>query len=144
MSSVPASPRMHEPEEPHGVTVPHPEHYVNYYLIFLVLVVLTVVTVLVALKRFDNELVNVALALLVASIKAICVARYFMHLKFEGKLIYLMLIVPLILCFILVFALIPDILMTRTDSHSASLHVFNDMIGRFTALFVGEGSEGHH
>jgi len=144
MSSVPAS-RMHEPEEPHGVSVAIPHHYVNYYVIFLVLVVLTILTVLIALKRFDNELVNVLLALLVAWIKATCVARYFMHLKFEGKLIYLMLIVPLILCFILVFALIPDILMTTHDSHSASLHVFNDMIGRFNALFVGSnGSEGTH
>ena len=133
-----------EPEEPHGTTVPMPHHTVNYYGIFAALVVLTIVTVLVAFHRFQSEAVNLALAMIVAATKATLVALFFMHLKFEGKLIYLMLIVPLILCFILVFALIPDILMTRTDSHSASLHVFNDMIGRFTALFVGEGSEGHH
>ena len=59
---------------------------------------LTVVTVLVAFYRFSNELVNVLLALTVASIKATCVALFFMHLKFEGKLIYLILIVPLVLC----------------------------------------------
>jgi len=59
--------------------------------------------------RFDNEVVNLLLALLVASIKATLVAMFFMHLKFEGKLIYLILIVPLLLCILLVCALIPDI-----------------------------------
>ena len=48
--------------------------------------------------RFHNELINVLLALLIASIKGLCVAMFFMHLKFEGKLIYLIFIVPLILC----------------------------------------------
>jgi len=100
---------MGEPEEPHGHTEATPHHHVNYIMIFLVLVALTIVTVMIAMKRFDNELINLALAMLVASIKAICVAMYFMHLKFEGKLIYLILIVPLILCVILMAALIPDI-----------------------------------
>jgi cytochrome c oxidase subunit 4 len=108
-SANPAHGRMHEPEEPHGVTVPMPHHHVNYIMIFFTLVVLTVVTVLVALHRFDNELVNVLLALLVASIKATFVAMYFMHLKFEGKLIYCIFIVPLLLTVLLVCALIPDI-----------------------------------
>ena len=101
--------RMGEPEEPHGHTEPLPHHHVNYLMIFGILVVLTVVTVAVAMKRFDNEMINLLLAMLVASVKAACVAMYFMHLKFEGKLIYLILIVPLILCVILCCALIPDI-----------------------------------
>ena len=101
--------RMNEPEEPHGHTEPMPHHHVNYLMIFLVLVVLTIVTVAVALHRFESEMINLLLAMLVASVKAACVALYFMHLKFEGKLIYLILIVPLILCVILCCALIPDI-----------------------------------
>jgi cytochrome c oxidase subunit 4 len=105
----PGAGRMDEPEEPHGHTEAMPHHHVPYFMIFLVLVALTIITVLVALKRFDNELINLLLAMLVASIKAICVAMYFMHLKFEGKLIYLIMIVPLILCVILIAALIPDI-----------------------------------
>ena len=101
--------RMGEPEEPHGHTEPMPHHHVNYVMIFGILVVLTVVTVAIAFVRFQNELVNLLLAMLVASVKAACVALYFMHLKFEGKLIYLIIIVPLFLCVILVAALIPDI-----------------------------------
>jgi cytochrome c oxidase subunit 4 len=97
------------PEEPHGVTVPMPHHHVNYLAIFFTLVILTVVTVAVAFYRFENEMVNVLLALLVASVKATFVAMFFMHLKFEGKLIYVIFIVPLILTVLLICALIPDI-----------------------------------
>ena len=51
---------------------------------------------------------------------------FFMHLKFEGKLIYMIFVVPLGLCVLLIVALLPDIVMTkdRIDS-TASLHLFN-------------------
>ena len=120
---------MNEPEEPHGHTEPMPHHHVNYLMIFLVLVVLTIVTVAVALHRFESEMINLLLAMLVASVKAACVALYFMHLKFEGKLIYLILIVPLILCVILCCALIPDI------AHALP---FNRM-----TPYPGQGAMGH-
>src|SRR5437870_335838 len=94
------------PEEPHGVSEPMPHHAVPYYLIFAVLVALTGVTVLVAFHRFEPELINVLLALLVALVKGSLVAFFFMHLKFEGKLIYLIFIVPLLLCVLIIFALI--------------------------------------
>jgi cytochrome c oxidase subunit 4 len=113
------------PEEPHDVSRPTPHHEVPYYLIFAVLIILTGVTVGIAFMTFPTELINVGLALTVAIIKASLVAMFFMHLKFEGKLIYLIVIVPLILCVLLTCALIPDILMTGADSHSASLHLFN-------------------
>ncbi len=100
----------HEPEEPHGVTVPMPHHHVNYYAIFASLVVLTAITVGVYFLHPTSELVKILLALLIASVKAILVAYFFMHLKFEGKLIYLILIVPVLLCFLLIFALIPDVM----------------------------------
>src|SRR3954466_3870813 len=118
--------RMHgEPEEPHGTTVPEPHHPAPYFTVFGVLVALTVVTVLIAQHRFPHEIINVLLALAVACLKAGCVAMIFMHLRYEGKLIYLIAIVPLLLCVLLVTSLIPDILMTDADSPSASLHVFN-------------------
>ena len=74
--------------------------------------------------RFQNELFNVCLALLIAFVKATFVARFFMHLKFEGKLIRLILIGPLVLCVIMICALIPDIGRGRTVA-------FNDMVGTF-------------
>jgi cytochrome c oxidase subunit 4 len=99
-----------EPEEAHGTTVPTPHHHVNYFLIFALLVILTAITVGVYFLHPTSELVKVLLALTIASIKAALVAIFFMHLKFEGKLIYTIAIVPLLLCVLLVVALIPDIL----------------------------------
>ena len=85
-----------------------PHHSVNYPVIFVTLIALTAVTVVMAAVRFNNELVNVLLALLIASVKAMFVAVYFMHLKFEGKLIYLILFIPISLCLCLIAALVPD------------------------------------
>ncbi len=99
-----------EPQEAHGTTVPTPHHHVNYYAIFAALVVLTAITVGVYFLHPTSEIVKILLALLIASVKAILVAYFFMHLKFEGKLIYAIFIVPLLLCVLLVVALIPDVL----------------------------------
>ncbi len=132
MTTSPTVPDDGHPE-PHDVSTPLPHHPINYFLIFYLLVALTVVTVAVAMFRFQREIVNVSIALLVASIKATFVARYFMHLKFEGKLIYLILLAPVGLCILLIIALIPDIGLGR---HTA----FNDFIGHFEQLVGGNGS----
>src|SRR3954463_7859532 len=116
-----AADRMHEPEEPHGHSEPMPHHKVNYVAIFGLLVALTVVTVVVAFVHIQSEVVKVLIALTIASIKASFVALYFMHLKFEGKLIYLILLLPVFLCLVLVIALIPDVV------HA---HLFVDFTGR--------------
>jgi cytochrome c oxidase subunit 4 len=113
--------RMGEPEEAHAVSEPMPHHHVNYLLIFGCLIVLTALTVAVAFFHFSAELITVGIALAIAFTKATLVARYFMHLKFEGKLIYLILFAPLCLCVILCVALIPDIGRGRSVG-------FNDMI----------------
>ena len=107
MTDVPASNRI--PEPAHGHTEATPHHPVNYLAIFITLVVLTVVTVGVAFLGIKQEWQKVLLALAIASVKASFVVLYFMHLKFEGKLIYLVLAVPVFLCIVLVIALIPDI-----------------------------------
>jgi cytochrome c oxidase subunit 4 len=103
-----------------------PHHHVPFMKIFFALLVLTAITVGIGIYlRFDNELVNVLLALLIASTKATLVAMFFMHLKFEGKLIVTIFVVPLALCILLVVALLPDIVMTKEKSNSSSAHLFN-------------------
>ncbi|CAN5672079.1 hypothetical protein BH09PLA1_BH09PLA1_28920 [soil metagenome] len=125
------------PEPEHGHTESAPHHEIPYGKVFVALVVLTIVTVAVALHRFEVEIVNVLLALAVASVKGSLVALYFMHLKYEGKLIYLIFIVPLGLSVLLVCALIPDIILTNPEtSSSASLKLFNP-------IHLVEGA-GHH
>jgi len=72
---------------------------------------LTILTVGVAFIDIQQEWIKVLLALTIASIKATFVALFFMHLKFESKLIYFILIVPLTFTVVLICALIPDIVM---------------------------------
>ena len=107
MTDVPAAHRI--PEPAHGQTEPTPHHKVNYVAVFITLVVLTVVTVVVAFVNLKSEVAKVFLALAIASIKASAVILYFMHVKFEGKLIYLILIVPISFCILLVISLLPDV-----------------------------------
>jgi cytochrome c oxidase subunit 4 len=114
--------RMIEPEEPHGHSEPMPHHPVPYGKVFVALFVLTLITVGIGIYyRAPHEVINVLLALAVALVKGSLVAMYFMHLKFEGKLIYLIFISPLILCVILVCALLPDII----PIGDGSLHMIN-------------------
>ena len=94
-----------------GHAAPAPHHHVPYFAIFGLLVVLTILTVAVAFIHIQSELLKVLVALAIASVKAAFVALFFMHLKFEGKLIYFIVGVPLVLTVILVAALIPDIIM---------------------------------
>jgi caa(3)-type oxidase subunit IV len=130
MATINSADRMEHPDAPHGVSVPAPHHAINYLRIFQILVGLTLLTVTVAFLPIHNEMINVVVALVIASTKAAFVARYFMHLKFEGKLIYTILFVPLGLAVILAIALIPDIALGRgTD--------FNDMVGWFEKLHHG-------
>ncbi len=119
------------PEEPHDVTRPHVEHKVNYIGIFVTLLGLTVVTVAIAFVNIQSELAKVLIALLIASIKAWFVLTYFMHLKFEGKLIYVITIIPCLLCVLVVVSLIPDVVMTLPTMKTSSLKVFNDVVGTF-------------
>ena len=104
-------------------TNPHdiPHHKVNYVAIFGLLVLLTIVTVAVAFVHLRSEVAKVLVALTIASIKAAFVALYFMHLKFEGKLIYLILLLPVFLCVVLVISLIPDVVHAQ---------LFTDFLGR--------------
>ncbi len=65
---------------------PH-SHMKELALTFLTLVVLTVVTVKIAKVDFGSVAINISIAMVIASIKGLLVALYFMHLKWEEKLI---------------------------------------------------------
>lgn len=112
----------HYESEPHATSVAVPHHEIPYIKVFLALTALTVVTVMIGIYlRFESEAVNVLLALLIAATKASLVAMFFMHLKFEGKLIIMIFLVPLALCVLLVVALLPDL----HPIGSSSMHMFN-------------------
>lgn len=83
-----------------------------YLKVLATLLVLTIVTVFVA--QFDFGSLNVVVALTIASVKALLVAMFFMHLKFEGKTILMYAIYPIILLFLLVGGTVADH-MDRTE-----------------------------
>ena len=45
----------------------------------------------------------------IALIKAVLVGRYYMHLKTEASIVYVIFFVPVMLLFVLAFLLVPDI-----------------------------------
>ena len=76
--------------DPSNVTNPeHAEHHivtpVTYGIVFATLLVFTGLTVIAA--YVDMGIFNPVVALLIATIKAVIVILFFMHVKFQSKLI---------------------------------------------------------
>ena len=69
------------------------EYLTNLY-VWVGLAVLTIFTIRVS--EFDLKMLTVAVALGVATVKAVLVLMYFMHLKFDSKILTVMVIVTLI------------------------------------------------
>lgn len=74
--------------------------------VFAALIALTVVTV--AASRVDFGEMNTIIAIVIASVKALLVVTFFMHLKFEKKLIILYAVYPLILLVLLIGGTVLD------------------------------------
>src|SRR4028119_1435932 len=77
------SPEHHDQRDDHHHIVT-PATYVKA---ILVLMVLLIVTVLAA--RVEMGILNVPIALLIATVKALVIMMYFMHLKFSSKLVWI-------------------------------------------------------
>ena len=71
-----------------------------YLTILLALLALTVITVAAAQVDFGSW--NIVVALLIASVKAILVLLFFMHLKFEDPIVWLYAAIPVVLIAIMV------------------------------------------
>ncbi len=85
----------------------HKEHP-KYMNIFWWLLALTIIEVAVAIPEYATVLKAILLIGLACS-KAILVANYFMHLKFERKTLAVIVVTPFLICVLLVFALMPDL-----------------------------------
>lgn len=85
-----------------------PKHaHPNYMGVFVMLAVLTGVELLVAFLPWPKT-VLIGLLVLLAVWKAVLVALYYMHLRFEPRRLRLMVIAPLPLAVILVVAVIQE------------------------------------
>ena len=79
-----------------------------YWMVFGALIVLTAITV--AQSRLDiGHAMNRIIGITVAVTKGTLVALFFMHLKYEKKYFYPVVIFPLTLVLIIIFANIPDV-----------------------------------
>jgi cytochrome c oxidase subunit 4 len=79
----------------------------NYMAVFIALAILTVVEIGVVYAPIPKWAIGASLVIL-AFAKAILVAAYFMHLKFENKTLAVIAGTPIILCVMLMFSLLPD------------------------------------
>lgn len=80
----------------------------NYIKIFVWLAVLTAIEVGIVYPDFPKAL-TIILFIGLACAKAILVAAYFMHLKFEKRTLAVIVIIPFLICVFLVIMLMPDL-----------------------------------
>lgn len=78
-----------------------------YLSVFLSLLALTVITVLVHYLDISPGW-NVTIALGVATVKAVLVLLFFMHLKYEDKTTWIFVIFPIVLVFIMIAGVYSD------------------------------------
>lgn len=77
-----------------------------YVKVLVILLILTVVTV--AISRVDFGMMNLVVAMGIASVKALLVALFFMHLKYEDKLTWTYAAFPIVLLGILLAGVFID------------------------------------
>ncbi len=78
-------------------------------IVWLALTILTAVTVYTALEIDLGRVINLIIAMVIASVKASIVAYYFMHLKFEDKLTWVYAIYPVFLLILLIVTTIMEV-----------------------------------
>ena len=81
----------------------HTRHYLMIWIWLLALVVISV-----AAAAFLPKVQAMVLIFAVAIVKALLVARNYMHLKNERAITYAIVLIPLAFIIILLFALFPD------------------------------------
>ena len=94
------------------------EAHAPYLLVWFWLAILTGVEYFYAYGLASFFSILLAGLLVLAGVKAGMVGWYFMHLKFEGKWVYLMIVPAIILAMILVLALVPDQSLKPADIES--------------------------
>ncbi len=81
--------------------------YRNYVIVWVALLVLTFLTWRVSFIPIG--LMNVAVAMIIASTKASLVALFFMHLRYENKLVWTFALIPLGFLSLIIFGTLVDV-----------------------------------
>lgn len=90
----------------HSHDLGHIVPYKTYVTVILVLFFLTFVTV--AVSRVDFGVMNIVVAMLIASMKAGIVGMFFMHLKYENPVIWIYVAFPIVLLGIMIGGIFLD------------------------------------
>ena len=98
----------------------------NYWAVWIWLAVLTVLEVGVTLIPELATLYKAILLVALAVGKALLVALYFMHLRFETRTLGAIVLTPFVICVFLVFMLMPDVGFVFRDSPIRAEHVDSD------------------
>jgi cytochrome c oxidase subunit 4 len=83
------------------------KHLSQYWVVFVALICLTAITVGVAYLKLPDRKLAIAIALVIATVKAGMVAGVFMHLLSEKKVIYAVLV--LTVAFFLLVLFLPSL-----------------------------------
>ncbi|HET6419297.1 MAG TPA: cytochrome C oxidase subunit IV family protein [Geobacteraceae bacterium] len=81
--------------------------YRNYIIVWAALLVLTFITWRVSFIPLG--LLNVTVAMIIASLKASLVALFFMHLRYENKLVWAFALFPLGFLSLIIFGTLVDV-----------------------------------
>ena len=103
---------------------PHRVHP-NYLAVWVWLAALMLVSVLASYLP-TSAVIIIGIVLVLAFIKALLVALYYMHLKFERPLLLILVIAPLVLAAILITALLPDSAHARHEGPRFSAAATNE------------------
>ena len=88
----------------------HISSYAEHFGTWVSLILLTFMTVFISVFGADLNTLTVATALFIASVKALIVAYYFMHLKYDPKLYRIMILVVMALFTVFLIMLTIDYL----------------------------------
>jgi cytochrome c oxidase subunit 4 len=97
------------------------EAHAPYLKVWLALLIFTLIEYFYAAACKELFIILLTGLLFWAAIKAGLVGWYFMHLKFEGKWVYILIVPAFVLAAILVLALAPDVSMKPTDEETTGV-----------------------
>jgi cytochrome c oxidase subunit IV len=80
--------------------------YRTYIIVWITLIILTAVTW--GVSYINLGIGNVAVALFIASVKAALVALFFMHLRYENRLVWAFALLPLFFLALIIFGTLSD------------------------------------
>ena len=99
-----------------------------YLIIFGILLLFTLLSFIADVIEIEQKALLYIVVLGIACMKAMCVMMYFMHLKFEGKWKYAILLPTTVLALAIPFALAPDI----------GVHYYDVEVPQYNSLLIEE------